>query len=162
MVRCPGGSRPLESWDDKIPSATTRFKVLPEFGNEAVLDKETQLVWEKSPATNSGSWSGAISSCINKNVGGRKGWRLPSIPELASLIDPTQSNPSLPAGHPFLNVQMIQNDFYWSATTVVAVPAGDPSRSWTVRFLDGLVTDIDKSAPDLTWCVRGGMNADAY
>jgi Protein of unknown function (DUF1566) len=156
------GAVPLESWDDKIPNANQRFKVLSEFSDSAVLDKETQLVWEKSPATNSGSWSGAISFCINKNVGGRKGWRLPSIPELASLIDPTQSNPSLPAGHPFLNVQTVQNDFYWSATTVDAVPAGDPSRAWTVRFLDGLVTDIDKSAPDLTWCVRGGMNADAY
>ena len=37
---------PLESWDDQINNAT-RFKVLPEFSNEAVLDKETQLVWQR-------------------------------------------------------------------------------------------------------------------
>jgi len=37
---------PLESWDDQINNAT-RFKVLPEFSNEAVLDKETQFVWQR-------------------------------------------------------------------------------------------------------------------
>ena len=41
------GAAPLKSWDDKIPNATQRFKVLSEFGGSAVLDKETQLVWER-------------------------------------------------------------------------------------------------------------------
>lgn len=40
----PAGAIPLESWDDKIPNANQRFKVLPEFGGMAVLDKETQLM----------------------------------------------------------------------------------------------------------------------
>ena len=38
-------------------------------------------------------------------VGGTKGWRLPSVAELASLVDPANSNPALPTGHPFSNVQ---------------------------------------------------------
>ena len=41
----------------------------------------------------------------DKEVGGRKGWRLPSIYELANLVDTTQQNPSLPKGHPFTNIQ---------------------------------------------------------
>jgi len=151
----------LPSWDRKMAPAN-RFVVLTNWNSEAVLDKETGLVWERSPLTTDVSWSGALSYCINKKVGERKGWRLPSIPELASLIDPTQSDPSLPAGHPFLGVRTVQNDFYWSATTMVAVPAGSPSHSWTVRFLDGNVFDNDKVAPNPAWCVRGGMNADAY
>jgi hypothetical protein len=36
----------LESWDDQINNPT-RFKELPEFNNEAVLDRETQFVWQR-------------------------------------------------------------------------------------------------------------------
>ena len=39
-------SVPLESWDDQINSPQ-RFRVIPEFNNEAVLDRETQLVWQR-------------------------------------------------------------------------------------------------------------------
>ena len=39
-----------------------------------------------------------------KTVGGRLGWRFPSVIELASLVDPSQSNPNLPSCHHF-NVQ---------------------------------------------------------
>jgi len=38
------------------------------------------------------------------------------MPELASLVDPTQTNPSLPPGHPFVNLW--PNGFgFWTATT---------------------------------------------
>src|SRR2546427_3494690 len=76
------------SWDQTLPAAT-RFIVLSNFNSEAVLDRNTGLVWEKSPGTGPGPWSGARSFCIDKNVGSQKGWRLPSIPELSSLIDPS-------------------------------------------------------------------------
>ena len=52
----PAGAIPLESWDDKIPIATNRFRVLPEFSGQAVLDSETQLVWEQSPLTTLHVW----------------------------------------------------------------------------------------------------------
>jgi hypothetical protein len=74
-------------WDQAL-SAAQRFVILPAFNSDAVLDKETGLVWEKSPQTTAVSSANVRLICANKAVGGRKGWRLPSLPELASLVDP--------------------------------------------------------------------------
>ncbi|MGH7216047.1 MAG: hypothetical protein ACREIG_02295, partial [Nitrospiraceae bacterium] len=60
------------SWDKVLP-ASQRFVVLAAFNNEAVLDKETGLVWEKSPQSAAVSSLNARLACANKAVGGRKG-----------------------------------------------------------------------------------------
>ena len=39
---------PEPAWSRKLPAAT-RFLVLTDWNNEAVLDKETGLVWERTP-----------------------------------------------------------------------------------------------------------------
>jgi hypothetical protein len=78
----------LKTWSNIIPNTAKRFVVLVDFNNQAVLDRETRLVWEESIAGGSGvTWAEAAYACINKNVGGRKVWRLPSITELLSLVD---------------------------------------------------------------------------
>src|SRR5687768_11610081 len=66
------------SWDQTLPTAT-RFVVLSNFGGNAVLDRETGLVWEKAPSTTPVDWISARFQCSASTVGGRKGWRLPSI-----------------------------------------------------------------------------------
>jgi hypothetical protein len=63
----PVGAIPLSSWDDKIPSANLRFKVLSEFGDQAVLDKETGLVWERTPEI-SVPWGQARINCAALNT----------------------------------------------------------------------------------------------
>ena len=145
-----------QNWDKNL-TGTARFTVLPSFNNEAVRDNNTGLVWEQAPSTTQDSWLASAVHCINGvTVGGTKGWRLPSVAELASLVDPTQSNPALPTGHPFSNVQ---STFYWSATTL----AVDPPLAWIVVFFNGVVGNgAGKNGPGLAWCVRGGMNADQY
>ncbi|MBF8276690.1 MAG: uncharacterized protein HW390_1763 [Candidatus Brocadiaceae bacterium] len=140
------------AWSQKL-RASERFQLV--LDNAAVLDKETGLVWEKSPDTTARNWAGAISYAYMKTVGGRKGWRLPTVEELASLVDPTQSNPSLPSGHPFTNVR---SDYYWSSTTL----AFSTSNAWGVDFSDGGVDGLDKSNDGYyVWCVRGGQGYNA-
>lgn len=77
----------LRDWGKKY-SASQRFVVLGEFNNEAVLDKETQLVWPRTWPNAGSEWNGVSRSCANAGIGGRKGWRLPYLHELASLLDP--------------------------------------------------------------------------
>jgi hypothetical protein len=138
--------------------AAQRFVILPAFNSEAVLDKETGLVWERSPQTTSARWIVAHRACIEKNVGGQKGWRLPSLQELTSLVDPSVAppGPTLPPGHPFLTVQ---STVYWSATRVDE----DARGSWAVHFgLGGGATFINWAHSVQSWCVRDGMNTDQH
>jgi hypothetical protein len=145
---------PTHNWDKVLP-ASQRFTVLDSYNGQAVRDNETGLVWEKSLTGGNGiQWAAASYLCINKNVGGRKAWRLPSIAELLSLIDPNQNNPSLPAGHPFSGLQSI----YWSATTIQDLP----TFVWGVYITNGLTTTIDKTSGVSAWCVRGPMQESAY
>jgi hypothetical protein len=146
-----------------------RFEVLADFNNEAVLDKETGLVWEKSPGTNIYEWQPAQHRCNNLcryNTSGRCGWRLPTVQELESLIDPTrfslQGVSTLPSGNPFSNVQVNQytDTLYWSATVI---PFGGSTSAWSVSFTSGkpptsgdVVTN-----QNYVWCVRGGQGVDA-
>ena len=154
-VEADGPYYALPSWARKMGVAN-RFVVLTNWNSEAVLDKETGLVWERTPsATNTFTWNGARFHCLRSTTGNHKGWRLPSVHELASLIDPLRVGPALPLGHPFLNVS-----FSLTATT----NAGYPDIVWYVDFSNGngVVSTTTKTGPAPAWCVRGGMNAAAY
>jgi hypothetical protein len=140
-------------WDTNNPSALRFTTAFP----GAVLDKNTGLVWEQAPdATTTNSWFHATDGCVDKNVGGTVGWRLPSVVELKSVQDPSLPPPFVPASV-FTGVQ---SDFYWSASTF----AEAPTLAWYVGFgLGGSVGGAIKSSNlHRAWCVRGGMNADAY
>jgi len=161
----PGPYYATPSWDQTLACTTLancpRFIVLSNMSSAAVLDRETGLVWERSPTappTDPGTfdWFGAQLHCNSLTVGNRKGWRLPTLQELASLVDGDTANfssPRLPPGHPFTNVQP---STYCSATTL----ASDTSHAWFVNFNNGNVDDHGKSTTVFVWCVRGGQGVD--
>jgi hypothetical protein len=144
----------MPAWDQTLP-ASSRFIVLANMNNEAVLDQETGLVWEQSPSTSFFSWEGAQFHCNALRTGSRLGWRLPTIQELASLVDPTQSNPPLlPSGHPFGDVQ---SNIYWSATN----SASSTGFEWVMSFYDGNLYNFNTiGVITYAWCVRGGQGVD--
>jgi hypothetical protein len=140
-----------QNWDKVLPVAQ-RFVILAAFNNQAVRDNETGLVWERSPDMTipTVEWEDSRRACVNKNIGGRKGWRLPSVVELASLIDPSvQTPPLLPVGHPFSNVA----GSYWSATRNI----NSTQFAWAVSFVSGNIDPNQGSSPYHGWCVRGGV-----
>ena len=157
-VQLPGVSAPtapgpyyaLPSWDQKLPS-NNRFIILSDWGNAAVLDKETGLVWERSPILNpiGSQLSFAHAWCRKLATGNRKGWRIPMLEELASLLDMSvPSSPKLPAGHPFVNVQpaLYLSDSFFS------------DGREKVDFDTGNIVHGPPPHPDTKiwlWCVRG-------
>lgn len=140
---------------EKFPGAE-RFVVV--LNGVAYCDQETGLVWENFPAAGFFNWPRAISHCVTRQLGNRKGWALPSRKQLASLVDTNSilclgGGLCLPDGHPFQNVQSAN---YWSASTT----PGSPTFAWLVNFFLGgeLVMNLDGKG--LAWCVRGAQSSD--
>jgi len=131
-------------WSQKLPASERFVLVRDDYG---VLDKETGLVWSSSGGGQSvGVQEQGIDDCY------RWGWRLPTIDELASLVDRSQRNPALPSGHPF---SYIYNTFFWSATT----SARDSNQAFAVNFGTGSIVKLPKVERHFIWCVRGGCNS---
>ena len=66
----------------------------PDMNSEAVLDRETGLVWQRVPSMAGTTYQSPVRGCAHANTGGRYGWRMPTVEELASLLDP--GNPVSP------------------------------------------------------------------
>jgi hypothetical protein len=140
------------TWSQKLPCETTancpRFEIVMD--GEAVLDKETGLVWQRTPMNVQEVWAGGQWSCHASNVGQRFGWRLPTAQELESLGDLSNDcwwkpgwTAELPCGHPFIDLKGV----YWSSTT------------WFFDSNKAICSGggpVDKSAELYVWCVRGG------
>jgi hypothetical protein len=87
-----------------------RFQILKAFGDAAVLDKETGLVWEKSPSLDTFTWDFAVYHCATLSAGGGAGWRLPGISGLMSLVDPRAHARAHPARRPSVHQRAVRVD----------------------------------------------------
>jgi hypothetical protein len=145
----------LRSWDQKLDGAAgKRFVILTAFNDEAVLDKETQLVWMRfvNP-TDVWTFASGVIVCGDTPRGGRYGFRLPYLHELMSLRDLASG---LPAGHPFVSTAPGAglNAYYLTATT----RPEDPTQAFAVNLGPGgnATTPVPKGYYGLPIiCVRG-------
>ena len=146
------------SWDQKLACTNAancpRFVVLSNWNSEAVLDRETGLVWDRAPGLVSLALDDAHLSCNDRTIGGRRGWRVPTYQDLSSLVDPSVlAGPVLPPGHPFEGV--LGNE-YWSATTMGI----EPTVAWALNFASGTRRRDLRTSTKFVWCVRGGQGVD--
>jgi hypothetical protein len=153
---------PVPSWDQTLRAAKRFVPVMPidGLGPQAILDRETGLVWQRVPAEpRAFEWPVARFLCRTENTGGRQGWRLPSVEELSSLLDllPGPAAPGLPSGHPF--DLRATTPIFWSAS----VHDIDPSQAYAVMFVGEDPTTVPgvrvfpKNFKLRAWCVRGGQ-----
>ena len=145
----------IKNWQEAHPSAE-RFLILSEFRDEAVLDKDTSLIWEIAPQTTNVTWNEARVTCAKRVTGGQRGWRLPAPAEMRSLVGPAVDSPipNIPPGHPFLNIQPTS---YW---TVVS-EANQPSYAKYVDAFLGNVLSFLQIYTYPVWCVRGPLASPA-
>ncbi len=139
----------LHSWSRILPG-DDRFELV--LYDDAVLDHETGLVWAKVPFYISSDWWDANELCTTAIIGGRAGWKMPSVTGLASLIDPSSgTDPFLPAGHPFEGFKGGSAQF-WTSTNY-----RKKGYVWTVEFGSGVapsIASIRKKGSLWVWCVR--------
>lgn len=151
----------VPSWHTTLSSSggcsSQRFSCV--MGGAAVLDNETGLVWEKTPAfaALTDTWFNVETLCTSNTAGGRFGWRMPTAEEMLSLKDPAVFPDGLPVGHPFSG---LGSATFWTATS-------DPSNEDNARYVSmSLVGSSEQTAwkgnsiVASVWCVRGGSGFD--
>jgi hypothetical protein len=140
------------SWDQKL--TTNRFVILANWNNEAVLDRETGLVWQKIPASGGTTYAVAVQRCLEATTGNRAGWRLPTAAELRSLVDGTQN---IVAGAPFSNVTLDEPGSTFGYWTTTPTPASHIIVTFYAggTFPNGIVDAPPAYPQGYRWCVRG-------
>jgi len=112
-----------------------------------VVDNLTGLMWTRDATLGWNTWHIAVQTCYLPSRFGYDDWRLPSIREMESLMDLGESNPTLPLGHPFVNV----GTNYWTGTADVI----DPSQAWAVSLSGGTIVKLSLTNSTLAyWPVR--------
>jgi len=153
---------PMKSWT-KIDDENQRFQKLSNFHNQAVLDRETGLIWASVIDNVTTNYADGAKQCLLKQVDGHLGWRLPTIEELASVIVRTQDTAQPPkyfyntAGKGIL--PSLPTSYYLTSTV-------NPNDKGQIMTLDSsqiawspfLWEDKEGSQAVIGryWCVRGG------
>ena len=148
------------TWDKIIPDAAQRF--VDALDGSALLDKETGLVWQKTVSQTQLSWVEADKACVNNVTGNRSGWRLPTVHELMSILEPYLGLMQLPANVLFKGIPPYS---YWTSSPY----PGTLDSSYYVYFDLSIVNNTltgasakgySNSLPTAQlhfWCVRGGQ-----
>lgn len=139
MARACGGTGEDGETQAGVTWPTPRFT---DNGNGTITDNLTKLIWLKDGSCSGSTllWQAALTwvanfnggstACADYGAGTHADWRVPNIRELFSLLDFGNTNPPLPAGHPFVN---FQSNWYHTSTSNLV----DPTGSFAVRFTDG-------------------------
>lgn len=117
-------------------------------GDGTILDRLTDLTWEKSISQTAVTWEDAILYSEGLTLGGNSDWRLPNVKEIKSLSDENKVQPSV-NNTMFSGVTITK---YWSSTSL-------PNQSTKAWYLDnnfGITTYDVKTATHSVWAVRGG------
>jgi hypothetical protein len=148
----PSWMQVLRASDGSDVCDSSRFTCVMEA--EAVLDNETGLVWQRTPSQNINVWINAVDLCRSTEIAQRRGWRLPTLNEMQTLMDDA-GDTGLPVGHPFVhNMTTVGNSVFWTSTKWTTE---DPVSAWVANPSYSLSQSTDTFR---SWCVRGAGGSD--
>lgn len=128
-----------------------RFK---DNGDATFTDLMTGLVWMEQPKQIALPYDEAVAYCSSLDVGGKTGWRLPTLREWEQLVDKKHQNPALPPGNPFENV--ITHVGYWSKSR----HKFGPKYVYQMSLWYGKPNYLKKDANAIVWPVRYALGQD--
>ena len=97
---------------------------------DTVADTVTHLTWQRSVPTQTYTWVAATTYCTGLSLGGfTSGWRLPTVKELQSIVDPRAYNPSIDT----TAFPATPSNYFWSSSP----HAYYTGNAWFVYFSDG-------------------------
>jgi len=136
-VDVPGASN-LESYTDNKDGTVT--------------DHVTGLMWQQAVSTSIYTWGSASTAgtaqsyCAALSTAGYDDWRLPSLVELMSIVDPSVGSPAISSTY----FPGTPSAVFRSATPVV----GSPGNAWVVTFGTGDTGSDAVAAGNYARCVR--------
>jgi hypothetical protein len=130
-IRCVRGNGTGEAFSDPAVAPPSQYTVI---STDEVQDNYTGLIWQRT-GNSSGliTWDQAVAYCSALTLGGAT-WRLPSVRELATLVDETQVAPAINRTmFPSTQYGARSNNWYW---------ASHPQRNsttawWGLNYDDG-------------------------
>jgi WD40 repeat protein len=123
------------------PGARERPFAVMMMGEEVVGDPLTSLFWQRSGTAEpieAGRVRDAIEALNEQHFGGCSDWRLPTLEEAMSLLQPGKTEDTL----------HIPREFDRRQTKIWTMDIADSGRAWTVNYADGVCTtqDFDQTA----------------
>jgi hypothetical protein len=126
-VLCVRGNGAGESIDQLAVEPANHYSI----ANGEVTDNYTRLVWQQDYSSMSVAWSAAADYCSSLSLNGRM-WRVPSLNELASLVDEARVQPAVVTSAFPNTVSCGSTTWFWANAQYVGSSYG-----WGINFCDG-------------------------
>lgn len=108
-----------------------KYEIQKLSNHKFIVDKEQNLIFH--PTSVMSSWDEANKLALTSKAGGLTGWRIPSLKELATLINRERVNPA--SDMPEIRARRVcSRDVF----------LGNPNAVWIVNFYDGSVLTAGK------------------
>jgi hypothetical protein len=151
VARCVRGNGTGEDPHTLAVEPLNHYTVTGTGTDATVLDNYTGLIWQQTYSTSRMAFSAAASYCASQSTGGLTGWRVPTLTELASLVNEARVGSNATNGavnltaFPNTNGSCGPDGWYWASE-----PSLVGGEGWGISYCDGY-TGWNSGASSSDW-----------